>query len=43
LQVGLSPVEETDQELLNIANKEKLQVRIKERKSLQITFCISHH
>lgn len=43
LQVGLSPVEETDQELLNIANKEKLQVRIKERKSLQITLCMSHH
>lgn len=27
LQVGLSPVSETDQELLNIANTDKLQVR----------------
>ena len=27
LQVGLAPVEETDQELLNIAGKDKLQVR----------------
>lgn len=27
LQIGLAPMEETDQELLNIAGKEKLQVR----------------
>ena len=28
LQVGLAPVQETDQELLNIADREKLQVRL---------------
>jgi hypothetical protein len=44
LQVGLSPVEETDQELLSIADKDKLQVR--ERQTyFQFYFMLrfSHH
>ena len=34
LQVGLTPVEETDKELLSIADKEKLQVRRVSTKSV---------
>lgn len=37
LQVGLSPVEETDQELLSIADKDTLQVREREESNIHIS------
>ena len=43
LQVGLAPVEETDEDLLNIADKDKLQVSNAEGKKVTIKALIGPH